>query len=42
MDQVDKIPELIQYGEELGRKILRDDVDQVQEILPQVAPARRD
>ncbi len=40
MDDPGQIPELVEYGEELGYKILRDEYDRAQEIVPAKAPAR--
>jgi predicted acylesterase/phospholipase RssA len=39
-DDVSKIPELTQYGDELGRKILSDKTDRALEIEPVRAPRR--
>jgi predicted acylesterase/phospholipase RssA len=38
LDDVDQIPRLAVYGEELGRMILNDLTDSAQEIFPQFAP----
>lgn len=38
MDDASKIPELTTYGEELGRKILNDEMDRALEIRAQRAP----
>ncbi len=42
LDDVGKIPELIQYGEELGNKILRDEYDWPQMIRAEKAPKREE
>ena len=38
MDEAKKIPELVAYGEELGRKILHDETDDAQQIQATQAP----
>lgn len=40
LDDVDKIPILTAYGEELGRKIIRDEMDRALDITAQSAPGR--
>jgi hypothetical protein len=40
MDDPTKIPDLIRYGDEMGSKILRDEIDGAQEIVAEPAPAR--
>jgi hypothetical protein len=39
MDDVSKIPELTEYGDELGRKILADETDRALDIRPARAPS---
>ena len=41
MDDVSNIPELTEYGDELGRKILNDETDWALEIKASQAPRRR-
>jgi len=41
MDDVSKIPELVSYGEALGKMILEDELDGVMNWRAKVAPARR-
>jgi predicted acylesterase/phospholipase RssA len=38
MDDVSKIPRLVVYGEEMGRKILNDQIDWAQRVSPKMAP----
>jgi hypothetical protein len=38
MDHADAIPKLAVYGEEMGRKILNDETDPVQDVIAAVAP----
>jgi hypothetical protein len=38
MDDVSKIPRLVVYGEQLGRKILNDQIDRAQRVVAKQAP----
>jgi hypothetical protein len=40
MDEADKIPELTEYGEQLGQMILNDEIDRAMSISPAMFPAR--
>jgi hypothetical protein len=39
MDDPDAIPVLVEYGEELGRKILNDETDYILDVVAQKASA---